>query len=240
MSAVPPIRREVLVPASPAIAFAVFTEQLGRWWPLGELSVHHDGTVAFIDGRIVEYAADGREAVWGEVTEWAPPATLSFTWHPGRAASGASRVTVRFDENGDETLVTLVHDGWEAFADPAAARAEYDHGWPRVLEGYAAASACHETATWMVLRHTANASPGTVFGDPRFAGHAAFLDRMRRAGYLVAAGPLEAAGMEGMTILRLPGAGRADEARRLAEGDASVVEGLFTLDARPWRVVSTG
>ena len=36
----------------------------------------------------------------------------------------------------------------------------------------------------------------------------AFLNRMHEAGYLVAAGPLTDAAGEGMTILRLPGAGR--------------------------------
>jgi hypothetical protein len=41
-----------------------------------------------------------------------------------------------------------------------------------------------------------------------------------------------------MAILRLPGAGRYDEALRLAtEDDASVASGFFTAEVRPWRVV---
>lgn len=32
MSAVPPIRREILVDADPAVAFEVFTAGIGRWW----------------------------------------------------------------------------------------------------------------------------------------------------------------------------------------------------------------
>ena len=45
---------------------------------------------------------------------------------------GASRV--RF--------VRLEHSGWEVFGDQAeAARAEYDHGWPVVLDAYAARAA---------------------------------------------------------------------------------------------------
>jgi hypothetical protein len=38
---------------------------------------------------------------------------------------------------GEQTLVTLIHSGWETFDDPAAARAEYDQGWPMVLTRYA-------------------------------------------------------------------------------------------------------
>jgi len=238
MSAVPPIRREVLVPGAPEVAFAVFAEQIGAWWPLAELGVFHDGTVAFAEGRIVEYSAAGEESVWGTVTAWEPPSALAFTWHPGSDPAVASRVAVAFSATEGGTLVTLVHDGWESFADPSAARAEYDRGWPRVLAGFAASVEEPEGATWVVLRHTAVGADGNAFADPRFPEHVAFLDRMRRAGYLVAAGPLEAGGGEGMTVLRLPGRGREEEAERLARGDGAVAHGLFAVEVRPWRVVS--
>ena len=50
--------------------------------------------------------------------------------------SRASRVTVTFTAAGAQTLVTLQHDGWEVFDDPDTARAEYEHGWPTVLDRY--------------------------------------------------------------------------------------------------------
>ena len=34
------------------------------------------------------------------------------------------------------TLVRVEHAGWDALDDPAATRAEYDHGWPLVLDRY--------------------------------------------------------------------------------------------------------
>jgi len=44
-----------------------------------------------------------------------------------------------------------------------------------------------------------------------------------------------------MTVLRLPGPDRLDEATRLAtEDDASVASGFFTVEVRPWRVVMRG
>jgi uncharacterized protein YciI len=77
--------------------------------------------------------------------------------------------------------------------------------------------------------------------DPRFAGHLAFLARMREAGYLVAAGPLSDADGDGMTILRLPGADQVAEAVRLAtEDDASVAGGLLAVTVRPWQVAMQG
>ena len=242
MSKVPPIRREILVDADPAAAFEVFTAGLGQWWPLEELSVHGKGaTVAFADGQIVErpadwgadWGADGEAAVWGTVTRWEPSAAVAFTWHPGQPAERASQVVVTFA------------------ADPAAARAEYDHGWPLVLDRYQEhvgdqgdGGPGGEDDTWVALLHRPGpAAPrtGSLFEDPRFGQHVAFLNRMRDAGYLVLAGPLADADGEGMTILRLPGRGQLGTATRLAtEEDASVAGGFLAVTVRPWQVMMAG
>jgi uncharacterized protein YciI len=93
--------------------------------------------------------------------------------------------------------------------------------------------------TWVALLHRPGPdapAAGTVFEDPRFAEHVAFLTRMRDAGYLVAAGPMPDAAGDGMTILRLPGTGQLATAVRLAtEDDASVAGGLLAVTVRPWQ-----
>jgi uncharacterized protein YndB with AHSA1/START domain len=91
----------------PSLVFNVFTARIGNWWPLGDFSVHGDGTVTFSDGAIVGTSADGTTAIWGTVTEWTPPHRLSFTWHPGAEASRASQMTVTFASAGAETLVAF-------------------------------------------------------------------------------------------------------------------------------------
>lgn len=245
MSTVPPIRRQVLVDADPVTAFEVFTGRLGHWWPLAELSVYGAGaTVAITGGQIIEHSADGRAAVWGTVTRWEPPGAVAFTWHPGHSSDRASFVEVTFAAVADQTLVTLEHTGWDAFTDPAAARAEYEHGWPMVLDGYRdyLGQPDDEAAdTWIALLHRpgpAAPASGTLFEDPRFGEHVAFLNRMRDAGYLVAAGPLPDAAGEGMTILRLPGARQLAAATRLAtEDDVSVATGFLAVTVRPWHVL---
>ena len=94
--------------------------------------------------------------------------------------------------------------------------------------------------TWVALLHRPGpAAPegAALFEDPRFEEHLAFLIRMRDAGYLVAAGSLSDAPGEGMTILRLPGAGQLDRATELAtKEDSSVAGGFFRVTVRPWRV----
>jgi uncharacterized protein YciI len=245
-STVPPIRREVLVDAGPGVAFEVFTRRIGLWWPIADKSVFGaGGTVAFAGGQIIEQSADGQRVVWGTVTRWEPPAGVAFTWHPGYGPERASHVEVTFAAAGPQTLVTVMHTGWDVFADPAAARAEYDHGWPVVLDHYRQRAGKHGNAgigeTWVALLHRPGPTApqeGPIIEDPRFADHFAFLTRMREAGYLVAAGPLTDTAAEGMAILRLPGTDQAGHATLLATlDDPSVVQGLLAVTVRPWQVM---
>jgi uncharacterized protein YciI len=245
---VPPIRREIVVDADQGTAFEAFTARIGRWWPVAEHSVHGVGsTVEFAGGQLVERAADGQTAIWGSVTTWDPPGALEFTWHPGRGPDRASQVRVTFTEVGEQTRVRLEHSGWEVFEDPTAARAEYDEGWPRVLDCYGddvatvVAVTDPSAETWVALLHQPGPTApteGTIFDDPRFAWHVEFLGRMHEAGYLVAAGPLHDEPGAGLTVLRLPGAGQAEKARKLAtEDDKSVAGGLLAVTVRPWQVL---
>jgi len=135
----PPVRREILVEASPGRAFELFTMRIGAWWPLARFSVfQQDSQVALEDGRIVERSVDGRESVWGDVTEWDPPSALAFSWHPGYGPEHGTDVRVTFTASGAQTLVALTHSGWERMNDPFARAAEYENGWPAVLSGFAA------------------------------------------------------------------------------------------------------
>ena len=91
--------------------------------------------MAFEGGQILERAPDGATSVWGTVTRWEPPGPWRSAGTRAPAGPG-QHVEVTFAAAAGQTLVTLEHTGWEVFADPAAARAEYDHGWPLVLECY--------------------------------------------------------------------------------------------------------
>jgi uncharacterized protein YndB with AHSA1/START domain len=133
------VRKSVVVEAEPETAFRVFTDRIQTWWPLGTHGIFGDDAerLAFEDGKLVEGAKDGREAVWGEVVAWEPPTRVHFTWRPG-FDDGApdTEVEVTFTAEGEGTRVELVHTGWEKLADGAKSRAGYDSGWVRVLEEY--------------------------------------------------------------------------------------------------------
>ncbi len=147
MTALPPVTRHVEVATDPARAFELWTAQVGSWWPMATHSVHGaDATVAFTDGRLVETAPDGSTCTWGTVTAWAPPDLLAMTWRPGRDTSDATQIEVRFESvDLERTRVTLTHSGWEARAEAAQIRGNYDIGWAVVLGTFADSSAPPET-----------------------------------------------------------------------------------------------
>jgi hypothetical protein len=138
-----PVRKSIQVPLAPEQAFALFTTEMSLWWPMREYSAGQEKTVRVVvenrvGGRVYEVQADGKECAWGTVVAWDPPRVFSMTWHPGRAASTAQEVEVRFlaAEDGG-TRVELEHRGWEALGERAAdQRRNYDGGWETVLGCY--------------------------------------------------------------------------------------------------------
>lgn len=245
MTTFPPLRRQVVVPAGPQVAFDVFTGRIGAWWPLHRLSVHGAGSsAAFRDGMLVETGPDGDESVWGEVLDWEPPRRLRITWHPGYEAARASEVEVSFAPVGDAlTLVTVEHRGWERFPDPRAARDEYGHGWPGVLDRYASdvpvTAGDGDGPVVLVLSHTPAPGVGNPFEHPGFPGHAAFLQELAARGRLVGAGPFPGSG-EGMTIVKIGRAEVAELVRAASQDDAAVTGGVLEVRVRPWVVMMSG
>jgi hypothetical protein len=146
LASVAPVCRSVTVRLRPLAAFALFTDELSKWWPLATHScAGHRARRVVIEGRVggavTEHADDGSTAPWGRVLAWDPPAHFAMSWHPANPESEATRVDVRFHDVGDGTCrVELVHSGWEARGDGRAASERYGHGWATVLASYAAAA----------------------------------------------------------------------------------------------------
>ena len=141
--AAPPVLRSAYVARPLDEAFAVFTRQIGAWWPLPTHGIFgaEAGALGFEDNNLVERAVDGRTSVWGEVLAWEPPHRLVLTWHPGQDADQASEVEVRFTASeGGGTRVELEHRGWERFGPNALLRRHGYVGpgaWGHVLDHFA-------------------------------------------------------------------------------------------------------
>ena len=139
----PPVLRATTVARPLDQTFAVFTSQIGAWWPLPTHGIFgaDAGGLGFEDGLLVERAVDGRTSVWGEVLAWDPPHRVVFSWHPGQDADAASEVEVRFTaSDGGGTRVELEHRGWERFGESAMLRRHGYVGpgaWGHVLDHFA-------------------------------------------------------------------------------------------------------
>jgi uncharacterized protein YndB with AHSA1/START domain len=183
MPEIAPIRRRVEVRASVETAFALFTSHITSWWPLKRFSVFGtDALVAFEGDRLIERHGD-QHSVWAEVLEWDPPRSLRLAWHPGREQAEATDVHITFASDEGVTLVTLVHTGWDAVAEPAETAHEYGQGWPLVLAEYAGrvnpepdTDDNRPPAQWYALVHTpgpALSDGESIFANPNFAEHVA-------------------------------------------------------------------
>ena len=138
----PPIRHSLDVSAPPAEAFRIFTAAMDSWWPLATHSIDSERVTGCVfegatGGRIFETHDDGTMHLWGTVAISEPPASIVFSWHPGRPEHTAQEIELRFTPRGQGTLLEFEQRGWEALGDRAApARQGYETGWPHVLARY--------------------------------------------------------------------------------------------------------
>lgn len=145
-----PVRRAVTVKGDPDTAFAVFTGNMGKWWPKS----HSIGASPQADvvvepragGRWYERGEDGSECPWGHVIDWDPPGRVLLAWQLNAQwaydPALVTEVEVRFtDAGGGTTRVELEHRLLERFGEQAemvAAGIGSPEGWQGILGQYAA------------------------------------------------------------------------------------------------------
>jgi uncharacterized protein YndB with AHSA1/START domain len=249
----PPVRRQMVVSVDADLAFKIFTDEIGLWWPTDQgHSVYGAGAKAeFRDGKLIEVGPDGATADWGSVLAWEPPQRLRVTWHPGQEPDNPTEVEVTFDEvAAGQTLVTLEHSGWERLADGFEQRSGYNTGWQFVLgrfvsraDSFGGGATSPDEPVWLALQHSPGPAlwpDGSPFAHPGMRDHFAFLASLQDRGVLVAAGPVGTGG-DGMAVLKLRCPDEVGEYVRMAhEDDQSVVSGVLVVNARPWLVKMTG
>lgn len=143
------IRQTITVPATPELAFRVFAEQFGLWWPreysIGKAEMSDFVIEPRVGGRWYEVGVDGSECDTGRVTAYEPPDRLVLAWHLDGSwqfdpdPAHASEVEVRFIADGDGTRVELEHRHFERHGDGApAVRAAVAStgGWGHCLAAY--------------------------------------------------------------------------------------------------------
>lgn len=123
----------VRVPADPATAFALFTEDIGAWWQPSELfqiTPRGDGRLAFEPGpggRLYTVLDDGEIFEIGRIMAWEPGRRLVFQWRQANFdPNQATEVEIRFEAVGGDTRVSVEHRAWDTIPKDHASR----HGFP--------------------------------------------------------------------------------------------------------------
>ena len=153
-----PVRKSVLVDASPPQAFAVFTSGINRWWPkshgIGAGPIRESVIEPLVGGRWFTRHEDGNDVVIGHVRVWQPAERLvvswevSADWKPDPRPAFTSEVEVRFAADaGGGTRVELEHRNFERLgaASGEKMRKGVDGGWPHLLDLYAKEASNKET-----------------------------------------------------------------------------------------------
>ena len=133
------IEKEISVACSIAHAFDVFTRQIHLWWPTHHRRLPGSKIVleARRDGRFYE-TRDSETFPLGHVLIYAPPDHLRFTWELGRSAVGPTLVDIYFQEEGDATIVRVVHSEGESALGPdwESRAARFQNGWHAVFSAF--------------------------------------------------------------------------------------------------------
>jgi uncharacterized protein YndB with AHSA1/START domain len=144
------VRKVLSVKASPAIAWRVFTEQMGTWWPLAHYKIGKANAVdaviePHVGGRWYERGEDGSTCNWGSVLLWEPPSRLVLSWDINADweydPDLRTEVEIRFIPDGENgTRVELEHrrlDRYGERRDQMRAVFDTEGDWGRLLAMFA-------------------------------------------------------------------------------------------------------
>ena len=147
------VRKVIDVQAPREVAWRVFTEKMGTWWPLAMYKIGKAPAVDVVieprvGGRWYERGDDGTTCDWGHVAAWEPTTRLVLYWEISadwqHDPTLKTEVEVRFVSDGaNATRVELEHrrfDLYGARAEEMRKVFDTEGDWGRLLAMFAAAT----------------------------------------------------------------------------------------------------
>jgi uncharacterized protein YndB with AHSA1/START domain len=148
------VRKVVSVEAPQEVAWRVFTEKMGTWWPLDNYKIGKAKAVdavieQHVGGRWYELGDDGSTCDWGRVLVWDPHSRLVLTWDISADwqpdPNLQTELELRFIVDGkNRTRVELEHrhlDRYGARRDEMRRIFETEGDWGRLLASFARVAA---------------------------------------------------------------------------------------------------
>jgi uncharacterized protein YndB with AHSA1/START domain len=147
------VRKVLTVRAPQAVAWRVFTERMGTWWPLAHYKIGKSNAVDAVveprvGGRWYERGEDGSTCQWGSVLAWEPHERLVLSWDIDANfqydPNLKTEIEVRFVAEGQHTTrVELEHrrlDRYGARRDEMRRIFDTEGDWGKLLAMFAAAA----------------------------------------------------------------------------------------------------
>jgi hypothetical protein len=137
MSDADAVTASVEVAVDPATAFAIFTEEIERWWRPGPINWNDPARAIGIrfergvGGRWLEIYDDAASDVLeiGRITVWEPGVRLVLLYRDAGHELDDTEVEVRFEPTLGGTRVTVEHRGWERIPRDLAEQRRPLKGW---------------------------------------------------------------------------------------------------------------
>jgi uncharacterized protein YndB with AHSA1/START domain len=144
------VRKDVSVQAPQEVAWRVFTEKMGTWWPLATYKIGKANAVDAVveprvGGRWYERGDDGSTCDWGSVALWEPHSRLVLYWEITadwqHDPNLKTELEVRFIPDGkNATRVELEHRRLDLYGtrrDEMRRIFDTEGDWGRFLEAFA-------------------------------------------------------------------------------------------------------
>jgi uncharacterized protein YndB with AHSA1/START domain len=140
------VRSSIVVEAPRERAFAVFTDDIGSWWPPEHHILESELAEMVFEpregGHVYDRGVDGSECRWARVLAYERPERVVISWNINlqwqieNDPAKTSEVEVRFiSEAPDRTRVELEHrhldrhgEGWEGMRDAVGSPGGWDAG----------------------------------------------------------------------------------------------------------------
>jgi uncharacterized protein YndB with AHSA1/START domain/uncharacterized protein YciI len=236
-----PVRKSILVRATPEHTFATFAA--GAWWPKGHSILPESSPRVKLtfepppNGRWYETGTDGTQCDWGKVLAWDPPRRILLGWQLNGNfeydPSATLELEVNFTPEGGGTRVNLEHRDFELYAETGQRLRDSvgsDDGWSGLLSELAKTAetvvkaapryfVCKLITPRPTFMQDMSEAEGAALG-----AHVGYWTALSDKGQALVFGPVgDPAGVWGLGILTAP-----DEAtaQKIAAEDPAITSGL--------------
>jgi uncharacterized protein YndB with AHSA1/START domain len=132
------VEQTTLIQAKPERVWEAWVSEINQWWTApyynDKSKVSGLEFEPHLGGRFIEkWDEDGSGFLIGHIVEWLPPQRLAYTWSERTWKGIVTLVSLEFQLEGHNTLLRLVHAGFERLPEGEKLRSGYADGHGKLV-----------------------------------------------------------------------------------------------------------